>query len=202
MNGARVPKRGGGRLSVGGVVLLILILALLRGHDVLSPPSADTTPGTTQVFLSATPREQSTQSSPSASLPSATAETHAATRTTSHPTTSTTPGNTSAIIPGLRIATPRPGDTMRTTSIAQLPSQGQDTLRLIARGGPFPYQQDGVTFQNRERLLPMQSEGYYKEYTVVTPGSPDRGARRIIEGREGELYYTDDHYATFMRVVP
>lgn len=82
-----------------------------------------------------------------------------------------------------------------------LPSQAHDTLTLIDRGGPFPYSQDGIVFQNRERVLPSQSRGYYHEYTVITPGSPTRGARRIVTGRQTrEDYYTADHYATFKRV--
>ncbi|MEU6592227.1 ribonuclease domain-containing protein [Streptomyces sp. NPDC046881] len=79
-----------------------------------------------------------------------------------------------------------------------LPSQAHDTLRLIARGGPYPYAQDGVVFQNRESVLPKQPSGYYHEYTVKTPGSSTRGARRIVTGGEyQEDYYTPDHYATF-----
>ncbi|WP_199551516.1 ribonuclease domain-containing protein [Streptomyces sp. N35] len=79
-----------------------------------------------------------------------------------------------------------------------LPSQAHDTLDLIEAGGPFPYPQDGTVFQNREGLLPGQSTGYYHEYTVKTPGSPDRGARRIVTGEERqEDYYTADHYASF-----
>jgi ribonuclease T1 len=73
---------------------------------------------------------------------------------------------------------------------------------LIAAGGPFPYRQDGIVFQNREGLLPRRPAGYYHEYTVDTPGSPDRGPRRIIAGSQGERYYTDDHYASFKRVIP
>jgi ribonuclease T1 len=71
---------------------------------------------------------------------------------------------------------------------------------LIEAGGPFPYRQDGATFQNREGLLPSEPAGYYREYTVETPGSEDRGARRIIAGKGGELYWTDDHYASFTRI--
>ncbi|MCX5250040.1 ribonuclease [Streptomyces sp. NBC_00201] len=79
-----------------------------------------------------------------------------------------------------------------------LPSQAHDTLDLIAQGGPYPYSQDGVVFTNREGVLPSQSSGYYHEYTVKTPGSPTRGARRIVTGEETqEDYYTSDHYATF-----
>ncbi|MEU6006034.1 ribonuclease domain-containing protein [Streptomyces sp. NPDC001698] len=82
-----------------------------------------------------------------------------------------------------------------------LPSQAHDTLRLIDKGGPFPYSQDGAVFQNREGVLPKQSTGYYHEYTVVTPGSPDRGARRIVTGQKTrEDYYTADHYVTFKLV--
>ncbi|MEV7774286.1 ribonuclease domain-containing protein [Kitasatospora sp. NPDC086791] len=82
-----------------------------------------------------------------------------------------------------------------------LPAQARTTLDLIARGGPFPYSQDGVVFQNKERVLPSQSYGYYHEYTVVTPGAPTRGTRRIITGKQyHEDYYTADHYVTFRRV--
>ncbi|MET9143416.1 ribonuclease domain-containing protein [Streptomyces sp. NPDC004042] len=79
-----------------------------------------------------------------------------------------------------------------------LPPQAHHTLDLIDQGGPFPYDQDGVVFQNREGVLPSRSSGYYHEYTVVTPGSPTRGARRIVTGEKNqEDYYTADHYATF-----
>lgn len=79
-----------------------------------------------------------------------------------------------------------------------LPSQAYDTLELIEWGGPFPYTQDGSVFQNREGILPSHPTGYYHEYTVKTPGSSTRGARRIVTGEEyQEDYYTSDHYATF-----
>ncbi|MFF4365044.1 ribonuclease domain-containing protein [Streptomyces sp. NPDC001594] len=82
-----------------------------------------------------------------------------------------------------------------------LPDEAYDTLELIDQGGPFPYSQDGIVFQNREHVLPAQTTGYYHEYTVITPGSPTRGARRIVTGRQySEDYYTADHYATFRRV--
>ncbi|MFN8441111.1 MAG: ribonuclease domain-containing protein [Caldilineaceae bacterium] len=84
---------------------------------------------------------------------------------------------------------------------ADLPREAQNTIKLIDQGGPFPYSRDGVEFQNRERLLPRKNRGYYHEYTVITPGSDDRGARRIIAGENGELYYTDDHYDSFKEVV-
>ncbi|MGW3209708.1 ribonuclease domain-containing protein [Streptomyces sp. NPDC001135] len=79
-----------------------------------------------------------------------------------------------------------------------LPSQAHHTLDLIDQGGPFPYSQDGTVFTNKEGVLPSQQSGYYHEYTVVTPGSPTRGARRVVTGEESqEDYYTSDHYATF-----
>lgn len=82
-----------------------------------------------------------------------------------------------------------------------LPAEAADTLRLIERGGPYPYRQDDGTFGNREGRLPRQQRGYYREYTVETPGSPDRGARRIIAGGQPpvEYFYTDDHYDSFRR---
>lgn len=80
---------------------------------------------------------------------------------------------------------------------SQLPAEGRRTLALIRQGGPFPYNRDGVTFSNFERLLPRKSGGYYKEYTVPTPGESDRGARRIVAGNGGEKYYTPDHYESF-----
>lgn len=97
--------------------------------------------------------------------------------------------------------TATPDDGLLTIAFGDLPRQAQDTIRLIDRGGPFPYRQDGVVFQNRERVLRRQPSGYYREYTVMTPGESDRGARRIVAGDAGELYYTADHYASFKRVV-
>lgn len=81
----------------------------------------------------------------------------------------------------------------------QLPPEARETLRLIDRGGPYPYRRDGVTFKNSERILPQKSRGYYREYTVPTPGSRDRGARRIVTGDQPPVafYYTDDHYRSF-----
>lgn len=94
------------------------------------------------------------------------------------------------------------------TSIARhvLPVQAQQVLSLIQAGGPFPYEKDGTVFGNRERLLPSNKRGYYREYTVVTPGLHHRGARRIVCGgmlvqQPDACYYTDDHYASFRRIV-
>jgi ribonuclease T1 len=85
-------------------------------------------------------------------------------------------------------------------ALADLPAQARTTLRLIERGGPFPYARDGVVFHNYERQLPRWPRGYYHEYTVKTPHLRTRGARRIIAGANGEYYYTDDHYRSFRRI--
>lgn len=81
--------------------------------------------------------------------------------------------------------------------LSDLPPEASDTLLLIDAGGPFPYGADGSTFHNYEGLLPDHEDGYYREYTVETPGSADRGARRIVGGAAGELYWTEDHYESF-----
>lgn len=99
-------------------------------------------------------------------------------------------------------ATATPHDGLSTVREQALPREAQTTLRLIRKGGPFPYAKDGAVFQNREGLLPKNPRGYYREYTVITPGEGDRGARRIVAGQNGELYYTDDHYDSFKRVTP
>jgi ribonuclease T1 len=85
-------------------------------------------------------------------------------------------------------------------AVAELPPEARATLALIKAGGPFPYPQDGRSFRNRESLLPLRGRGYYREYTVRTPGARDRGARRIVAGRDGEFYYTADHYRSFRRI--
>jgi ribonuclease T1 len=83
---------------------------------------------------------------------------------------------------------------------AQLPAEARQTLALIKQGGPFPYARDGIVFNNFEKRLPQQPRGYYREYTVKTPGRRDRGPRRIVAGKAAEYYYTEDHYASFRRI--
>ncbi len=87
--------------------------------------------------------------------------------------------------------------SIATIAVGALPLEAKATLKLIKHGGPFPYPKDGTIFNNREGRLPARVRGYYREYTVKTPGRRDRGARRIIAGSDGEFYYTDDHYNTF-----
>jgi ribonuclease T1 len=88
-----------------------------------------------------------------------------------------------------------------TIPYRDLPAEARTTLSLIQQDGPFPFARDGSTFQNRERLLPLKPANYYREYTVITPGANDRGARRVVAGAGGEFYYTDDHYASFREIV-
>jgi len=91
--------------------------------------------------------------------------------------------------------------SIETVNASDLPREARQTIALIKKGGPYPYRKDGAIFGNFEKYLPLHERGYYKEFTVPTPGSRDRGARRIIAGKTGELYYTDNHYASFRRVV-
>lgn len=101
----------------------------------------------------------------------------------------------------------RPPMLQGTVSEALLPPEGRATMRLIRLGGPFPNYQDGAVFANRERILPPQPRGFYREYTVRTPGSRDRGARRIVCGgpqpkSPEACFYTSDHYSSFARIRP
>ena len=102
-----------------------------------------------------------------------------------------------------------PVGTIKSVQLGNLPPESRVTLALIKRGGPFPYpRKDGSTFGNFEKRLPEQPRGYYREYTVPTPGSRDRGARRIVAGSvlignvatSGEYYYSHDHYRSFRRI--
>ena len=108
---------------------------------------------------------------------------------------SRTPGT-----PGATASTD-PASGLAWVELAVLPPEAADTVRLIDRGGPFPEDEDGSTFGNFEGLLPDRERGYYREYTVPTPGLDSRGARRIVAGNGGELYWTRDHYASFERIA-
>lgn len=94
-----------------------------------------------------------------------------------------------------------PASGLPWVDVAVLPPEARETLELIRVGGPYPYpRNDNQVFLNREGLLPPEARGYYREFTVETPGSDDRGARRIITGAQGERYWTDDHYRSFARI--
>lgn len=117
--------------------------------------------------------------------------------TTTSPKT-TTPGGTS---PKTQTSGIDPLSGLPLVALDELPQQASDTVELIRSDGPFPYGKDGAVFGNFEGLLPDRSSGYYREYTVITPGENDRGARRIVAGADGEMYYTDDHYESFVRIA-
>ena len=95
-----------------------------------------------------------------------------------------------------------PDSGLPFVALSALPPEATETMALIGAGGRYPFPQDGAVFENREGLLPDAAAGYYHEYTVETPGSADRGARRIVVGNQGEAYWTDDHYASFWRIAP
>ncbi len=101
-------------------------------------------------------------------------------------------------------ASVRPGATSSRSgaqvALSSLPVQARQTVTLIQHGGPFPYSHDGIVYQNREKQLPTEPAGYYHEYTVVTPGSDDRGERRVVTGKDGRFWYSDDHYASFRQI--
>lgn len=122
-------------------------------------------------------------------------------------TATSAPRTTPARTPRPTRTTATPGDLptgsdgLALIRLADLPPQARRTVALIDAGGPFPYAKDGATFGNFQGILPKQPRGYYREYTVPTPGERSRGARRIVSGdRDRELFYTADHYETFARV--
>ena len=190
------------------VLLLILLTFWLQGcgqDDTASPTSA-TTPKSavatiaqatvaSNITLTKTPTviatAKASKNPTKTTRPKVTPKANATVRPTATATRRPKPTNTPA-------STARAGPAgMTVVTITELPPEAQKTVKLIKQGGPFPYARDGIDFQNREGLLPHQARSYYHEYTVITPGSANRGARRIIAGAHGELYYTDDHYASF-----
>ena len=102
---------------------------------------------------------------------------------------------------GEQAADPNVAGAAAAVSLVQLPAEARHTIALVRSGGPFPYERDGAVFRNFERRLPPRDRTYYRGYTVRTPGLKHRGARRIVAGRGGELYYTEDHYNSFQRVA-
>ena len=186
--------------SVMWLMVLALLFAFYYFYTRPSTPAAapPTTPTITATGAATAPAQPAPATD--AAFPAAAA--------LAAPTASSGSGSAAALS-----ATPRPAratptrgppatiDGLPTILPDDLPREALDTLDLIDRGGPFPFSRDGVVFQNRERLLPRRPQDYYLEYTVITPGSSDRGARRIIAGEAGERYYTDDHYDSFYVVV-
>jgi ribonuclease T1 len=116
---------------------------------------------------------------------------------TADPSTSTSPRGPSSAA----AASTDPETGLLWVAVSELPAEARRTLTLVDSGGPFPYSKDGATFGNFERLLPTRPGGFYREYTVPTPGTASRGARRIVTGEQERLYfYTADHYASFKRI--
>ena len=122
---------------------------------------------------------------------------------TAEPVTSATFATSAVANPPVTSPTPSVANTSGLPEVraSELPVEARRTLALIALGGPYPYTRDDVTFGNFERSLPRKSSGYYREYTVPTPGESDRGARRIVAGKAGEKYYTADHYNSFKFII-
>jgi ribonuclease T1 len=108
-------------------------------------------------------------------------------------------------VAGHALKSPSTDGSIASIAVAELPPQGRSTYALIHNGGPFPYDKDAAVFGNRERILPSYQRGYYREYTVKTPGARNRGARRIVCGGKPQVpdvcYYTSDHYASFRKIV-
>ena len=106
----------------------------------------------------------------------------------------------------VRAQSPQQMTSLATIRLSEMPREAQDTYLAIRKGGPFPYEKDGTVFGNRERLLPREARGFYREYTVRTPGVRHRGARRIVCGgpvptEPKACYYTEDHYASCRLIV-
>jgi ribonuclease T1 len=197
------------RLNVAraaGLLLLVLMLALgsCAAGGAFAPDSRGAQPTPT---AAATPSEMPSPARQAALTATQIPARRATVTAAATPSQTRTPKRQASATPtrsSTRRATATPTVALSglpTIQYDKLPVQARDTIALIQSGGPFPYRQDGAVFQNRERLLPTRPNGYYHEYTVKTPGSPDRGARRIIAGGKGELYYTDDHYDSFKQVV-
>jgi len=204
------------KLSVGALILIALVYLLqqwLGGGSLAVESAAELTP-TPQVAVvesndqpqlptvqaAAKPTKKAKATATPTVRPQASKTPTSESKATSKPAATATKAPKPTSTPTLE---PRAGPAgMPIITLDELPPEARDTIELIEQDGPFPYERDGITFQNREGLLPREPRGYYREYTVITPGSRDRGARRIIAGEEGELYYTEDHYDSFAWVVP
>lgn len=178
-------KRASGVIYVALLVIALVALRVCRGGIA---PMPDPSTGTTG--LGAAPAELATLSTRQSATPNAAPGGQPA---MDEPTATRVDGAVAVLAEGV--------SGLPTIAYADLPAEAKTTLALIQQGGPFPFVRDGSTFQNRERLLPLKPSGYYREYTVITPGANDRGARRIVAGADGEAYYTDDHYASFKEIV-
>jgi ribonuclease T1 len=207
-NSARARGSRPQSLSWGSIALILLALLIWWWSGGL-PTSPDQTAAAPTVGSTAA---ETTQATPT-TQPPATATAAPTAEEAADPTTAPTaeaasnptaaPATEEAPAP---LAMPQSAPAVGVSGLPtilyeELPIEAQETIQFIDQDGPFPFERDGITFQNRERLLPQKPRGYYREFTVITPGEDDRGARRIVAGEEGELYYTDDHYASFQEVI-
>lgn len=210
----------GQQLSLGGLLLALLVAFITWWSGGGSTPTAQLATATAAPISEAVAAEGMTTPLPQLKVvsvakpdtptrkPTLAAATRKAAKATATPRPRATATRTRAPTPTVKppppTATPRHASGVTglpTVRYDQLPREAQRTIELIDRGGPFPFYQDGAVFQNRERLLPRKERNYYREYTVITPGEDDRGARRIVAGDAGELFYTADHYDSFREVV-
>ena len=219
-SGTPGKQRGGNPYGIGGTLVTLLLALLLwwfnNGQPMSTTPAVPTDSSPTSTITADITEPPPTAAAVVAEVATATAEpaaTDEPTPTLVPPTATNAPPPTATAQPAptaTKPPKPTPSPTSKVSSSPpgiptitdeELPPEALDTLALIASAGPFPFARDGITFQNRERLLPSKPRGYYREYTVITPGESDRGARRIIAGENGELYYTDDHYESFSWIV-
>ena len=203
------PRRNGGFVPLLVVGVIALVVWMMLSRPAAAPQATATTPAATTAPTTITATEATAAPvAPSTTPAEAQADAAAESPTIEAPAALAGPTKapTNTPKPAKPTATPTRGppariDGLPVITLDELPPEALETLALIERDGPFPFSKDGSTFQNRERLLPRQPGGYYHEYTVETPGSDDRGARRIVAGAQGELYYTDDHYESFREVI-
>ena len=202
------PRRNGGFVPLLVVGVIALVVWMMLSRPAAAPQATATTPAATTAPTTITATEATAAPVAPSTTPAETqADAAAESPTIEAPAALAAPTKapTNTPKPAKPTATPTRGppariDGLPVITLDELPPEALETLALIERDGPFPFSKDGSTFQNRERLLPRQPTGYYREYTVITPGENDRGARRIVGGAESELYYTDDHYASFARI--
>lgn len=180
-------------IGLGAVIVAVVFFAVARGGGGSSGAAIDNQTPTTASAAGSTSAPASAGASQTTLGAAAASPTTASRPTIGQPTT-----GRASTTQALTVETPV---GMKSVAVGSLPPEARTTLKLIDSAGPFPYRQDGVVFENREQHLLKEPSGYYHEYTVVTPGSPDRGTRRIITGSNGERFYTDDHYATFRLVT-
>lgn len=203
----RNPRPSAG-LSLGGVLILLALLffSWLQNGE-LSIPQVVLEQATVAPARPTTAQATATVRPTSTARPAQRATARPTERTDEPSTAQATaaPDATPNAAPAAEQAAPtlplRGTSGLPTVAYAALPRQAHDTIGLIDQGGPYPFRQDDSVFQNREGLLPRAARGYYREYTVITPGEGDRGARRIVAGAGGELFYTDDHYDSFREVI-